>query len=67
VLQIDLAKPAGPYKAGVNKINLPPFQRYVGDFQALAESVRTGKPLSVSPGEDLMVQEALLRASEMWS
>ncbi len=65
-LQIDLAKAAGPYKAGVNKVEMPAFQRYVADFEALAESVKTGKPLSVSPAQDLAVQEALLRASNMW-
>ena len=30
-LQIDLAKPAGPYKAGPQTVDLPPYRRYVAD------------------------------------
>lgn len=65
-LEIELVKAAGPYKAGKNVIELPPFQRYVGDFVELARSFRTGAPLSVSLDQDLEVQEALLRASDMF-
>jgi hypothetical protein len=31
----------------------------------LAEAIRQGKPLSVSPMEDLIVQEAVIEASGM--
>lgn len=66
-LAVDLAKPAGPYKAGLNKVDLPPFQRYVADFEDLAACVRSGKPIGITAEEDLNVQETLLRASGMWS
>jgi predicted dehydrogenase len=65
VLQIDLAKPAGPYQARTQTVQLPPFRRYVGDFAELAEAVRLKRPLRVTPEEDLLVQESVLRASEM--
>jgi len=64
-LQIDLAKPAGPYQAKSQTVPLPAFQRYVGDFVDLAEAVRAKRPLAITPDEDLLVHEALLRASEM--
>jgi len=64
-LQIDLAKPAGPYKAGSQTFQYPQFRRYTGDFEELADAIRRGRMLSVSFEEDLLVQEALLRASEM--
>jgi predicted dehydrogenase len=65
-LEIDLVKAAGPYKAGIQKVDLPPFQRYVGDFEELARAVRTKQPLAVTPEQDLLVHDALLRASEMF-
>lgn len=65
ILQIDLAKPAGPYQARTQTVQLPPFRRYVGDFAELAEAVRLKRPLRVTPEEDLLVQETLLEASEM--
>jgi predicted dehydrogenase len=65
-LVMDLQKAAGPYKAGFHQVPLPPFERYKGDFAELLDCVRTGKPLSVTLDEDLLVQEALLRASDMW-
>jgi predicted dehydrogenase len=61
-LTIDLAKAAGPYKPGVNTLSLPPYRRYVGDFAELASAVRRGSRLSVTPEEDLLVQETLIRA-----
>jgi predicted dehydrogenase len=65
VLQIDLAKPAGPYEAKMQAVPLPAFQRYAGDFAELAEAIRAKRPLSITPQEDLLVHETLLRASEM--
>jgi predicted dehydrogenase len=64
-LEIHLQQEAGPYKAGVNKVPLPAYQRYVADLQALAESIRTGKPLGVTFEEEIAVQNALLDASGM--
>lgn len=65
-LEIDLAKAAGPYKAGKQEVPLPAYQRYVGDFLELARCVRTSEPLAVSLEQELDVQEALLRASGMF-
>lgn len=66
-LIIDVQKSAGPYKAGATRVDLPPFQRYVADYEDLARCVRAGKPLSITHEEDLNVQETLLRASGMWT
>ena len=65
-LEIQLVKPAGPYQAGKNVVELPPFQRYAGDFAELARCVRTNTPIAVTPDQDLAVHEALLRASDMF-
>ena len=65
VLQIDLAQPAGPYQARMQTVELPPFRRYVGEFAELAEAIRAKRPLAVTPQEDLLVHEMLLRASGM--
>jgi predicted dehydrogenase len=62
--QIDLAKPAGPYKAGVQTVALPKYQRYVPELAELAACVRSGNPLSVTQEEDLLVQETLVRACQ---
>ena len=64
-LHIDLIKPAGPYKTGIQAVELAPFRRYVADFTDLAEAVRLGRALSVTQEEELRVQEALLGASAM--
>jgi predicted dehydrogenase len=64
-LTFDLAKAAGPYKTGAQQIELPAYRRYLPEFTELAASIRSGKPLSVSPDTELIVQETLLRACEM--
>jgi predicted dehydrogenase len=64
-LQIDLAKPAGPYAAKTQAITFPPYRRYVGDFAELAEAVRGKRALSVPLDQELLVQETLMRACEM--
>jgi predicted dehydrogenase len=64
-LQIDLVKPAGPYQSKSQQVPLPAYRRYVDDFVELATAIRSRKPLSVSSNEELLVQETLLRASEM--
>ncbi len=65
VLQIDLAKPTGPYQSKSQQVALPAYRRYVDDFAELALAIRARKPLSVSLNEELLVQETLLRASGM--
>lgn len=65
VLTLDMVKPAGPYAAGPQPVTLPPYRRYVAEFAELARCLRTGQVLSVSPEEELRVQEALLEASRM--
>ncbi len=64
-LRIDLDKAAGPYKSGIQQVKLPPYHRYVEDFKELAAAVRSGKPLSITPREELIVQEALIHACDM--
>lgn len=64
-LTLDLAKAAGPYKAGMHAVELPPYRRYVGEFAALAAALRDRAPLSVSLDDELAIQSALLRASDM--
>ena len=62
---IDLAKPAGPYKAGLQQAAMPAYKRYVDDFIELAAAIRTEGKIRVTYDEDLLVQEVLLRASGM--
>lgn len=62
---MDLAKAAGPYPKGRHMVDLPPYERYVDDFVELAAAVRGDKPIAVTPQEDLVVQEALIKASGM--
>ncbi len=64
-LMVDLTEAAGPYAKGRQKVELPPYKRYVGDFVELAAAVRGDKPIAVTPHEDLIVQEALIAASAM--
>lgn len=64
-LQIDLAKAAGPYKAGTQTVSLPPYRRYVAEFVELAQAIRNKTSLAVTPEQELLVQETLLRACEM--
>lgn len=62
---ITLGKAAGPYKAGVQTLPMPPYKRYVDDFVELAAAVRGEAKLRVSLDEDLLVQDVLLRCSGM--
>lgn len=64
-LTLDLARAAGPYRAGRQEVNLPAYRRYVDEFIALAAAIRGSKSLSVPAGEEVIIQEALLRACEM--
>ncbi len=65
VLQFDLAKPAGPYTARQQSVPLPKYQRYVPEFADLAQALRVGRPLAVTPETDLLVHECLMKACEM--
>lgn len=64
-LEFDLAAAAGPYAAGRNTVKMPPYTRYADDFAELEEAVRLGRALRITPAEDLLVHETLLRASGM--
>lgn len=64
-LVVDLAKAAGPYRAGVQKIEMPAYRRYEEEFVELAQAVRDGTPLSVSLADELATQETVLRACAM--
>jgi len=66
-LEIDLASPAGPYGKGRHAVDLPPYERYRADFEDLAQSLRTGRPLAASLDDELAVHEVLLRASGMFA
>jgi predicted dehydrogenase len=61
-MELELNEAAGPYKKGLQKIEFPPYRRYLGEFEELALAIRGNKPLTVSPETDLLVHETLLRA-----
>jgi predicted dehydrogenase len=62
VLEFDFAKAAGPYAKGRQVVPLPMYQRYVPELVDLADAVRRGRALGVTSGEELLVQEWLVRA-----
>ncbi len=64
-LALDLVKPAGPYKQGVQKVSLPAYKRYEGDFAELAAAVRGERALSVSLDAELLVAETVLQVGDM--
>ncbi|NWG12036.1 MAG: Gfo/Idh/MocA family oxidoreductase [Acidobacteria bacterium] len=64
-LEMDLAKEAGPYKAGVSKLDWPKWERFSGDFAELARAVRGKGRLCATLDDELAVQETLLLASGM--
>jgi len=64
-LAIDLAKAAGPYQKGSQKVPLPAYRRYEGDLAALAAAVRGERALSVTLDEELVIQETVLRVGDM--
>ena len=65
-LTMDLAQAAGPYQKGSQKVTMPVYRRYEGDFAELAAAVRGERALSVSLDEELVVAETVLRVSEMF-
>lgn len=64
-LEIDLAKPAGPYNAGVQTIPLPKYSRYVADIDDMAACIRGARKSPITLDEELRVQKWLLKACEM--
>jgi predicted dehydrogenase len=64
-LELDLASAAGPYRAGVNIVPMPTYERYIGDFAAFARAIHGQEPLSVDLETDLLVHRAVLQASRM--
>lgn len=64
-LVIDLAQAAGPYQSGSNRQEWPHWERFVGEFAELAAVVRGQRNLSVTPEQELAIQETLLAASGM--
>ncbi len=65
VFEIDLAKAAGPYKAGRQRIEFPRYERYVDDYVELAAVLRGQRSLIVPLEHEIAVNDVLLRASEM--
>jgi predicted dehydrogenase len=68
-LAIDPIEPGSLWlevkKAARRKLETAPYVRFEDDFRELAAAIREGKPMSVSPSQDLMVQEAVIEASGM--
>jgi predicted dehydrogenase len=66
-LHLDLAHAAGPYKAGLQTIDIPLVKQapYEPDFLVLAGMIRNGDTPEYSIEHDLNVQEALLKACKM--
>ena len=63
-LMVDLEEPAGPYRAGFQKIEMPRPQGppFVGDFSELSRVIRQGDRPTYSIEHDLITHEALLKA-----
>ncbi len=64
-LTVELKKASGPYQAGTQTVEFPPYKRFVDDMKDLVAAVRGEGKLRTTYDEDLMVQEALLRCSGM--
>lgn len=64
-LEIDLAKAAGPYKAGIQTIPVPKYSRYAADIDDLAACIRGERKPLITLDEELRVQKWLLKACEM--
>ena len=66
-LTVDLAEPAGPYKAGLQTIDVaaPPGPGYTPDFREMAAVIRCGSRPTYSVEHDLNTHETLLRVCGM--
>lgn len=64
-MTLELAAASGPYPAGSQRLSLPHYERYVDDFALLAAAVRGEAKLPVSPEEEVLIQEVILKCSGM--
>lgn len=64
VVNIDLAKAAGPYKEKSQNVPVPAYTRYIADLEEFAAAIRGRKPLTVDLKQETLIQETLLRACE---
>lgn len=64
-VELDLTQAAGPHPAGRSEIVVPPYQRYVDEFKALAAAIREGTPLPVTPAVEERIQSVLMQACRM--
>ncbi len=62
VLEIEVDRDAGPYKKGRQIIKFPKYERYTPEFKELAACIREKRSLGITPENDLLVQQTLLRA-----
>lgn len=61
---VQLIKPAGPWKAGLQEIDLKtPKDRYAAEFELLWRCIVMGEPFLWSAEHDLRVHRTLLAAS----
>lgn len=65
--RIALSQPRGEYRKGYQTVAFPKFTRYVADAADMAQVIRGEKRSDFGCQHDLHVQEALLRASGMWT
>lgn len=64
-LSMDLVKAAGSYPGGRHPVQVPPYTRYVDDFDEFAGAIRGQRRIPVTPAQEIAVQETILRASHM--
>jgi predicted dehydrogenase len=62
-VRFTLNQPRGKYGKGYQEVRFGNYPRYVGDAADLAKIVRNEKPADYSYEHDLIVQEAVLKAS----
>jgi len=62
-MRVTLRQARGPYKEGTQVADFPRQSRYTGDFRELAAAIREKRPLKYSYDYELMLHEAILRAS----
>ena len=60
--RVSLSQARDGYKKGTQAVTFPKYTRYVGDAADMARVIRGEKKFDFTPGHDLAVQEALLRA-----
>lgn len=61
-VRLSLSKPRGDYKAGLQTVTLPKYDRYVDDAADMARVIRGEKAFSFTFDHDLLVQSTLLEA-----